>query len=132
MDHEQLRSVVEEYRELEHKEMELCRQQHSKLYQPRTPEVHSPLAFASLDDAQNYYQLSVEIDDIHTSKEELADQLHKDGIPKYLWIKVEGPEAPDEGATAIQVQNLVSGAPDKGRTIEIEDWTTILDEGIDH
>ena len=116
--------IATRYRELDARRQRLSAQQGSLLYNTEGNS-HHPRAFSRLEDALAHRQLEREISQIDSEKRNLAFDAQHEGFPEDRWIKVEGPNAPDDEATGIKLAEHDDGNCE----LMLEDWALVLAEG---
>lgn len=98
MDHVRLTEIVDHYQQMERELEDLNERLQSKVdsrTDNRTP-VFSSLVEYDAHDQLNHQKL------LHVCRmDDLAHTAHTEGLPDGCWVRVEGPEVPDEAARAV-------------------------------
>lgn len=124
MSRERFEQIAARFAELDRKQTELRRERFGKLY--NTPgNSHHPVAFASLEDALAHEDLTARMRELELSKQKLSNRAEEDGFPVERWIKLEGPDTPDDEATGIILGDRGSGTYE----LMIEAWSLVLADG---
>lgn len=124
MDEPRFRQIAARYEELDKEQHTLSTEQSSLLYNTEGNS-HHPLAFCHLQDALTHRRLQQRISKIHNDKRKLASEAQHEGFPESRWIKVQGPQVPDDDATGIMLNEYDDGHCE----LIMQDWTLVLAEG---
>lgn len=124
MDQQRFREIATRYEELNDEHLGLGARQNSLRYNTQGNS-HHPLAFEHVDDALEHRRLEQRITGVQNGKRQLACESRHEGFPENRWVKVEGPQHPDDEATGILLREYDDGHCE----LMTEDWALVLAEG---